>query len=183
LTIPVIDDNYGTKTTTDINTNLVEALEFLSCLCLPGGTNSVDFYRPPPSPLQVSIDVTDNFTLNLNTNFARIMVQIGGILLVDRCILKSVKVNYPNTKTLIKHTYPQSIAPGNTGMSYLTPLLAEVTITFSTIEAMTSNLYSKMLWLKPQDGAGYMHTDIVKKVVNAAKGAYNTVSNAVSNVL
>ena len=90
------------------------------------------------------------------------MVQIGGILLVDRCILKKVTVEYPNTKTLIKHTYPQGIRPGETGTSYLTPLLAKVTITFSTIEAMTSDLYSRMLWLKPQESAGTLSSDAIK---------------------
>lgn len=160
ITIPVIDDNYGTKTKDDISTNLVEALEFLGCLCLPGGTNAAGFYTPPPSPLQANIKFTSNTTLSLNTNFARVMVQIGGILLIDRCILKGIKVDYPNTKTLIKHTYPQSISPGNTGTSYLTPLLAKVTINFSTVEAMTSELYSKMLWLKPQSNAGAMTADM-----------------------
>lgn len=166
LTIPVIDDNYGTKTVNDISTNLVEALEFLGCLCLPGGTNAAGFYTPPPSPLNVNIGITDGFDLNMNSNFARIMVQIGGILLVDRCILKKVSVEYPNTKTLIKHTYPQGIRPGETGTSYLTPLLAKVTITFSTIEAMTSDLYSRMLWLKPQEGAGTLSSDALKPVGN-----------------
>ena len=162
FTIPVIDDNYGTKTTSDISTNLVEALEFLSCLCLPSNaTTGAEFYTPPPSPLQATLRWNEK-KLNLRTNYARIMVQFGGILLIDNCIIKDIRVSYPNTKTLIKHNYPESIAPGNRGMSYLTPLLAEVSITISTIEAMTSNFYSKMLWLKPQPEMG--STDL-----NAAK--------------
>lgn len=176
LKIPVIDDNYGTKTTSDISTNLAEALEFLGCLCLPNGMNDIDFYIPPPSPLSASIQLTSNFKLDLHTNYARIMVQLGGVLLIDRCIIKSIDVNYPNTKTQIKHTYPQSIAPGDTGMSYLTPLLAEVTIHLTTVEAMTSDLYSKMLWLKPQNSGALTADlswagDIVAKGIDKVVGA------------
>jgi len=174
LKIPVIDDNYGTKSVDDISTNLVEALEFLGCLCLPNGTNAAGFYSPPPSPLQANIKITDKTTIKLNTNFARIMVQIGGILLIDRCIIKKVAVEYPDTKTLIKHTYSEAIAPGQTGMSYLTPLLANVTITISTIEAMTSNLYSKMLWLQPQKSAGAMNADL-SVVGNWVRDKYNSI--------
>ena len=177
IKIPVIDDNYGTKTVDDISTNLAEALEFLSCLCLPAeGNTGANFYTPPPSPLNFSVGWGDK-SLNLHLRYARIMVQLGGILLIDNCIIKSINVSYPNTKTLIKHTYPQSISPGSTGMTYLTPLLAEVSITLSTIEAVTANAYSKMLWLKPQNDMSNVKIDL-KEIWEGAKEVGKGLMNA-----
>ena len=83
------------------------------------------------------------------------MVQLGGIMLIDRCIITGVDVNYPNTKTLIKHNY-RSYLTGASEQTYLAPLLAEVTIHVETIEAMTAHTYSNMLWLKQQAGTGNM---------------------------
>ena len=56
-------------------------------------------------------------------------------------LIEKVSVNYPNTKTLIKHTYRTSDNLGTGGIEYLTPLLAKVTLEISTIEAMTASTY------------------------------------------
>lgn len=163
LKIPVIDDGKDGS-----NTNLVEALEFLGSLALPRrGANSL--YVPPPSPLNANIHYMTDFdndtgkptgrkTMNLHTTYGRIILQLGGILMVDNCILEGFDVHYPNTKTMIRHDYTSvNETFGKTGAEYLHPLLAEVTLKIGTIEAMTDDFYSKMLWAKSNKmGTGEM---------------------------
>lgn len=165
LKIPVIDDGNG-----DSRTNLVEALEILGSLCLPryGGAG---FYIPPPSPLRASIKYATDFKEGKpvgsgSFNFAaggaygRIMVQLGGILLVDNCIIDGFSVSYPSTKTMIRHDYSGIENFGTTGGFYLHPLLAEVTLKISTIEAMTADFYSRMLWAREQKDSGAASVDL-----------------------
>lgn len=162
LSIPVIDDGK-----TASGTNLVEALEILGSLVLPT-TGGLGFYNPPPSPLRASIKyathldeegnpVASDKPWNFSTNNpSRIMVQLGGILLVDYCVIESFSVEYPSTKTMIRHDYTgiKGVDFGKTGQTYLHPLLANVKIKISTIEAVTANTYSKMLWAKGQPNMG-----------------------------
>lgn len=178
LSIPVIDD--GDDLT---GTNLVEALEILGSLCLPRyGGGAAGFYIPPPSPLSLTIkydtialdkqkrEYDKTFTM-ATANSARIMLQLGGILLVDNCIIESVSVEYPNTKAQIMHDYSKiKNRPdfGMTGAKYLHPLLAIVNLKISTLEALTSDTYSRMLWAKPQSNQGKVEADItpVTKIAN-----------------
>lgn len=165
LRIPVIDDGYENNAdATGINTNFVEALEFLGSLCLPSRFGEYGFYTPPPSPLKMKIQYGKEAGQNLEFGpiNARIMLQLGGMLLVDNCIIEGISVEYPNTKTMIRHWYPSSQAPGQSGSDYLVPLLAVVTIELSTIEAMTANTYSNMLWLKHQTYMGTGNVDTSK---------------------
>lgn len=178
LTIPVIDDGSFTASgykgiQNGLRTNLAEALEFLGTLCLPNRVarkgmqardtaENLGFYTPPPSPISVTAywnrkvnnnwEASGEYTFN-NTNNARILIQIGGMLLIDNCIITGINVRYNNTKSLIRHQYT---ADENNGkpLEYLTPLIAEVTINFSTIEAITASDYSKMLWLRAQTDMG-----------------------------
>jgi len=167
LKVPVIDDGGS-----DTRTNLVEALEVLGSLALPraGGAG---FYTPPPSPLRASLSYATGISQDGkpegkgSINFAaggsygRIMLQLGGILLVDNCIIEGFSVNYPNTKAMIRHDYAAVGENfGTTGGYYLHPLLAEVTLKISTIEAMTADFYSKMLWARDQKGAGAASVDL-----------------------
>ena len=174
LTIPVIDDtNDGGKNSNGINTNLVEALEILGSLVLPKRGNS-SFYTSPPSPLGFTINYRQGFTdegelgeikpYSLTSNqYCRIMLQLGGILLIDKCIIEGVDVTYPNTKTMIKQSYKNEFF-GRTGNSYLHPLLAEVTLRISTVEALTAENYSKMLWAKSQDSSGHGVVDATEGI-------------------
>lgn len=175
LTIPVIDDiDNGGISENGINTNLVEALEILGSLVLPRRYNS-SFYTSPPSPLgftinyakgfddKTKLDTSGNYTISSN-QYCRIMLQLGGILLVDKCIIEGVDVTYPNTKTMIKHTYQNEFF-GKTGNSYLHPLLAEVTLRISTVEAVTAENYSKMLWARSQNNMGHGTVDAAHGVV------------------
>lgn len=166
LKIPVIDDGGS-----DTRTNLVEALEVLGSLALPraGGAG---FYTPPPSPLRASLSYATGISQDGkpegkgSINFAaggsygRIMLQLGGILLVDNCIIEGFSVSYPNTKAMIRHDYSGLEDFGTTGQYYLHPLLAEVTLKVSTIEAMTADYYSRMLWARDQKNAGAASVDL-----------------------
>lgn len=167
LKIPVIDDGK-----TGSNTNLMEALDVLSAVVLPKYSSS-GFYIPPPSPLKVGIHYATDFqdgkpagteTFNLPTGQGgRIMLQLGGILLVDYCIIESFSINYPNTKTLIRHDYTKDGADinyGETGKVFLHPLLAEISLKISTVEAVTADTYSKMLWARPQENMGKGNFDL-----------------------
>ncbi len=185
LTIPVLDDsaNGGNGQ----NTNFVEALEYLSYLILPSYSSrqGIGFYTPPPTPLSASF-LAGGVEREFKTNFGRVMLQLGGMLLVDNCIIQNIKVEYPNTKTMIKHTYAGGEF-GSTGQSYLAPLFATITLGITTIEAMTTNLYSKMLWGKPQpsgkvvvdwDGAKQMMSDVRA----AAKNMFSTTKEEAPKV-
>ena len=177
LRIPVIDDGHPNDSTTGVGlrTNLVEALEFLGSLCLPKQNKSLlGFYQPPPSPYDFNYTYTNDKGAEQNRtysgNHARIMLQLGGMLLVDNVIVKGIKVDYPNTKTMIRHWYKDSINPGASGSSYLTPLLANVTIDITTSEALTAQTYSKMLWLKTQEDQGSFSTSDAQAAEIAGKG-------------
>ena len=176
IDIPVIDDNYNLS-----KTNLNEALEVLGSLVLPRYRDSSwGFYDPPPSPLQLRYTFENNPTeddwKNINNSQnARIIVQLGGILLLDHCVIERVDVTYPNTKAQIRHTYrtvnKKDINYGNTNKDFLQPLLANVKITVSTIEALTYDNYYKMIWGKDQS-SGTLQLDLawLKNIKKAAYG-------------
>ena len=186
LKIPVIDDGGS-----DTRTNLVEALEVLGSLALPraGGAG---FYTPPPSPLRASISYAtglsedgkpvgrDSINFSAGGSYGRIMLQLGGILLVDNCVVEGFSVNYPNTKAMIRHDYAGLEDFGTTGRFYLHPLLAEVTIKISTIEALTSDFYSKMLWARDQKNAGSANADFSTGAAGVATGA---LFQGINNIL
>lgn len=190
LDIPVIDDGHPNDSTTGVGlrTNLAEALEFLGSLCLPkGGAGEWGFYQPPPSPFDFSFTHTPAASGNSKTwtlqspNHARIMLQLGGMLLVDNVIIEKVKVDYPNTKAMIRHWYSNSMQVGNSGMSYLTPLLAKVSISVTTSEALTANTYSNMLWLKQQEDQGSL-TANDEKLMKGLYSGLNTLSDSAKNI-
>lgn len=186
LKIPVIDDGSDNS-----KTNLMEALEILGMLALPtldGGS----FYVPPPSPLNATITYakgigknSETDQLKLNTGkVGRILLQLGGILLVDNCVIETVSVNYPNTKVMIKHNYEGSnVNYGKTGAEFLHPLLAEITLKVSTIESTTANAYAKMLWGKPQGGSGKYSFDASRGVLGVITGGiYSGIKNTVDMI-
>lgn len=169
LNIPVIDDGYTKeKDRTGINTNLVEGLEFLGSLTLPRKQSAFGFYTPPPSPLNYTLKygTKENSYIKFAPTSGRIMIQLGGILLIDNCVIKTVQVDYPNTKGMIRHDYSRAGQTiGTNGSTYLTPLLANIRIDITTIEALTSDTYSNMLWLKsqPDEGSGESDLSILGK--------------------
>ena len=181
LKIPVLDDDCYQSGCSDAKTNLKEALEFLGCLALPKLEGRFGFYTPAPSPLDLTITAgfkkdekgettTVDKTYNLTPNKARIMVQIGGMLFIDNCIIKNVSVSYPNTKALIIKD------------NILTPILAEVTITISTIETLTSTTYTKMLWRKEQADQGTFNLNLNEAWKTATGVVKEVVETVINNV-
>ena len=152
-----------------MRTNLKEALEFLGCLSLPNLDGNLGFYTPAPSPLQLNIKF-NNQTYNISPNKARIMVQIGGMLFIDNCIIKNVSVSYPNTKALLRRD------DGS-----LSPILAEVTISITTIETLTSKTYTKMLWLKQQPDQGNFNLD-VDSILEKGKQVAGIIGNTLTDI-
>ena len=168
LNIPVIDDDY-TNTNSDVKVSLAEALEFLGCLCLPKESGEIGFYTPPPSPLAASIKWSDTKTFEFNPTSARIILQLGGMLLVDNCIVENINVNYTNTKAQMYRN--------NGNYPYLSPIIANISITISTIEALTSRTYGKMLTLKQQEDQGKGNADI-SKFGNKVEGMFDSIVNS-----
>lgn len=180
LKIPVVDDGWSTQQN-GAYTNFMEALEVLGTMCLPTyGTNGKGglkeklgsfSYKPPPNPVSGNISWTWNGTphnLPLSTTSGKIMVQLGGMLLVDNCILKNIKVDYPNTKAMIKHQYlSNTYVTQNSGkkvFEYLTPIIANLTLDFEVPYALVSQDFSKMLWLNSNQTGNYFSADINKMV-------------------
>jgi hypothetical protein len=160
LKIPVVDDRTQQSSTA---INLTEALEFLGCLVLPRKSGNLGFYQPPPSPMNLTIQYKSDKNLTLSPTYARVLLQLGGMLIVDKCVINKVSINYPNTKTMVRQ---------QTGSSYyLSPLLAELTIEISTIEAMTAGTFGKMLWLQsqPNEATGNVDLSFIGDTVDKVK--------------
>ena len=184
LKIPVIDDAVAPGVS-GVRTNLVEALEFLGSLCLPAEHGNVGFYTPPPSPLKFTLAYNKDEnnqvkSVTFESSYARISLQLGGILFVDNCIVESISIDYPNTKTMtIKEYYGNNSINTNAGQYYLTPLFANVTIKITTIEATTANTYSRMLWMNDQTDQGQGSADVswvLPAIENQVKNIFTTNS-------
>lgn len=167
--IKVFDDS-GNNT----RINYQEALELLSSCVLPK-VDTNGYYESIPGP--VLTRVLNNRPLGEKTirgaqtankiaqngdsladamngrksPFDRVTVQIGGLLLVDWCVIRDVKITYPNTKNQVLHSY-MGINKGE-GINYkmhLQPLMAELEITISTVQSLTFPNYRTMLYLTEQ---------------------------------
>ena len=184
LKIPVIDDGYiYDQNATGIQTNFQEALEFLGSLILPSGTGALGFYTPPPSPLKAAITYNDDGKkhdlVSVSAEHAQITIALGGMLLLNDCVIKKVTVDYPKTKTMIRHSYRvlnPNERPGQSGSDYLLPLLAEISINIETVQAMTSQAYSNMLWLK-DDKAAEFTAQIPDSVTKYVEETWNNIKD------
>ena len=179
LDIPVLDDGWSAANQNGKATDLMESLEILSCLCLPRYAEkqgeyselaeflSAFSYQPPPNPIAATISYKDDDgnsqTLKVAGGTGKIMCQVGGMLLVDNCILESIDVSYPNTKAMLKHTYSQSteIASGIAGnVEYLTPIIANLKLKFFVPVALSAEDYRNMIWLHRQKNNTTFNIDV-----------------------
>lgn len=165
LTIPVLDDSHNGDG--NISTNLAEALEILGSLTLPTYNKNEEFgfYTPPPTPYEINFKKEKQGFATMGSgnksggkkiftkNHAKVMIQLGGMLLIDNCIIRGIRVTYKDTKSQLLHKYTKW-GEKNAGFKYLLPQLAEVTLDISTVEAMTSQVYSRMLWCRRQSNMG-----------------------------
>lgn len=177
VTIPVVDDAFEGDIGNGFSTNFMESLEVLGRMCLPrlateakpikGEKNKFKYIlskvgalKPPPTPARLDVtydtdkkEILDNgkeVAITANKPIAstgRIDVQLGGMLLVQNCILEGMNITYDNTKTMIKHDYSRANTYAEK-KEFLTPMTAKLTLNFSTVTLLTSQAYTDMLWLK-----------------------------------
>lgn len=149
FSIPIFDDAQAGS-----GINYQEALSLFSEAVLPD-VNSSGFYNSIPGPDIFSVLKGYKGTKEVKAGLNRvglaegtgrlwdhITLQIGGILLVDWCFIEDIKVSFPNTKSMIKHTYD--------GVATLRPLLAQFDITVGTVKGVTMSNFKNMLQLKEQ---------------------------------
>lgn len=168
--IPVFDDS-GTKT----HVNYQEAIDLLSEAILPSiGADGQYESTPGPSiitalewnathgkhtrasSLMSSLQSkgADKIQANLGgeqKHWDRISVQVGGMLLLDWCIIKNLKVTFPNTKAMVLHNYRTndgaSMHKDYNYYAHLQPLQAELEVTVSTVMGITRMTFKDMLYL------------------------------------
>lgn len=159
--IPIFDDS-GTNS----GINYQEALDCFSEAILPE-LNSAGSYSNIPGPNILDIlggtmgdknvwlqnqtkNVFDTFSDFIGDNKARrwdrITVQVGGILLMDWCIIKDIKVTFPNTKAMVLHDWTHIQSDLRSGQ--LHPLLAQIEVTVATAKGITRSNFKRMLQLQ-----------------------------------
>ena len=95
----------------------------------------------------------------------RISIQIGGVLLLDWCVIKDLKVTFPNTRAMVLHdftgTHTEQIdgSRKQTYKAHLQPIQAEIEVTVSTVMGMTRATFKNMLY----------QTETVEKYINGEK--------------
>lgn len=198
--IPVFDDS-GTGT----HRNYQEAIELFSEAILPEvGEDGV--YNSVPGPniftaltyrakggketkaAQTFSDVASTLGDAANKHlygrygiWDRISIQVGGLLLLDWCVIKDLKVTFPNTKAQVLHDYRKRtrVVDEETGdlisnevfknnenkeeslegnlydyKVHLQPIQAELEITVSTVMGMTRATFKDMLYQNPSEFSG-----------------------------
>ena len=82
----------------------------------------------------------------------RICIQVGSLLLLDWCIIKDLKVTFPNTKAQVLHDFRDrssvnsSLQKGTRYKAHLQPIQAELEVTVSTVMGMTRAVFRDMLY-------------------------------------
>lgn len=135
------------------------------------------------------------------TLWDRISVQVGGLLLLDWCIIKDLKVTFPNTKAMVLHNYTgmhtdQVDDNGNeTYKIHLQPLQAELEVTVATVMGITRATFKDMLYQTESTNSGYKEFEASNAKASKAKtndsGASQTKSvktvqdtvNAINNMV
>lgn len=163
--IPVFDDS-GTSS----GINYQEALACFGEAILPE-LNSAGAYSSVPGPNMLDVlggkqgdkrywlqnfaekardaaskGLSEVFGDELERVWDRITVQVGGLLLMDWCIIKNVKVTFPNTKAMVLHDWSKIESDQRKGQ--LQPLLAQIEVTVTTAKGITRSNFKNMLQLQ-----------------------------------
>lgn len=172
LTLQCLDDiASGT------NQNTLEAIDILSRFALPYQVNKWGMYSGMPGPQVPPITINYNkydengnlvskntekaeLTVGNSKNSTRLSVLIGGMLFMDYCILKSIDVNYPNTKAQYLHDYYTSTFTQDTdtidaGIRLL-PVRCDITLTLQTVMGLTQTNFRNMLALRDNNNPANM---------------------------
>jgi len=186
--IPIFDDsNDGT------NINYQEAIDLFGEAILPNVARN-GTYESVPGPSVVTalnykatsgkkqkLSSTMATTMNNGEEFSkqnlkgestlwdRISVQVGGLLLLDWCVIKDLKVTFPNTKAMVLHDFRKtknkntneidstnkSLKQGNNYRVHLQPLQAELEVTVATVMGVTRATFKDMLYQVESKKVGY----------------------------
>ena len=97
-------------------------------------------------------EVSDYIVGGKQKHWDRISVQVGGMLLLDWCVIKNLKVTFPNTKAMVLHDYTNKDRTNSLHSDYnyyahLQPLQAELEVTVSTVMGITRMTFKDMLYL------------------------------------
>ena len=115
----------------------------------------------------------------------RLSVLVGGMLFLDYCILKSVDVNYVNTKAQYLHDYKNATFTNNSGITdagiRLLPVRCDITLTFETIMGLTQTNFRNMLALRENNNPANLSTIDVSPLQNVIGN--NAVSAGISNTM
>lgn len=180
--IPVFDDS-GTKT----HVNYQEAIDLLSEAILPSIGEDGQYESTPGPSIITALEWNathgkhtrasslmsslqskgaDKIQANLGgeqKHWDRISVQVGGMLLLDWCIIKNLKVTFPNTKAMVLHNYRTndgaSMHKDYNYYAHLQPLQAELEVTVSTVMGITRMTFKDMLYLTESHKEAQTQTD------------------------
>lgn len=81
----------------------------------------------------------------IQKHWDRISVQVGGLLLLDWCIIKDLKVTFPNTKAMVLHNF-KGYKKGFDYRAHLQPIQAEIEVTVATVMGVTRATFKDMLY-------------------------------------
>lgn len=76
----------------------------------------------------------------------RITLQLGGVLLMDWCIIKKVSVEFPNTKHQVLHDW--SAVETNGRKMHLQPITAIISVEIETVQGLTLDKFRRMIRLQ-----------------------------------
>lgn len=113
----------------------------------------------------------DMFSNVVQNRWRRITLQLGGLLLLDWCIIKNVSVEFPNTKHQVLHSWPA--VAGSERRMHLQPLLAEVEIKIASTQGMTYDRLKAALQLTTKVVNSEKSSEVMD-MANAAKNACPT---------
>ena len=182
LTLSCFDDIASSS-----RRNTLEAIDIFSRWSLPYMVNEYGMYvvlsGPAVPPISIAYNKYDEQTvdsgdgnkqtvynkskgsINLvvsKKDINRLSVMIGGMLFLDYCILKTVDVNYVNTKAQYLHDYHAAkFTNGSENLDAgirLLPVRCDITLTFETIMGLTQTNFRNMLALRENSNPGTLNT-------------------------
>lgn len=196
LTLSCFDD-IGSKT----QQNTLEAIDILSRWSLPYMVTEYGMYAGLPGPgippvnivydkyqkntskdkktgkeqttiTKVSDEKGEHFKLSVSDkDINRLSVMIGGMLFMDYCILKSVDINYVNTKAQYLHDYHAATFTSGSKDNMdagirLLPIRCDITLTLSTVMGLTQTNFRNMLALRENNDPRNLSSIDIRKIQN-----------------
>lgn len=106
----------------------------------------------------------------------RITLQLGGVLLMDWCIIKKVSVEFPNTKHQVLHDW--SAVETNGRKMHLQPITAIIEVEISTVQGLTLDKFRRMIRLQePGKRKDITKQDMANQIAQAVQQKKPNESN------